>query len=171
MHQLRLQNLLRQRLKVAGATFGSCFCDYKSKTCGSSDCCSFRLIWVQCLSSPFHHLQFTLCLFLETSLASAAHIRWAPRDFLLMFYSILSHVSSLMSAPTTPASSPQRNASASWKRKYELLETQFAAASKEPNATAKRQGIPSWRSTMLTKSPPLALQLGRYPWVEVSVAL
>ena|ERR1700691_3205788 len=44
----------------AGATFGFCFCDYKSKTRDSSACCSFRLIWDQWLSSPFHHLRFTL---------------------------------------------------------------------------------------------------------------
>jgi hypothetical protein len=72
---------------------------------------------------------------------------------------------------STPVSSPQRHASASWKRKYELLEVQFAAASKEPNATSKRQAIPYWCSTLLTKLSPLALQLDRYPWVEASVAL
>ena len=92
-------------------------------------------------------------------------------EMLIMLDFILSHVSSLMSISTTPVSSPQRNTSASWKRKYELLEAQFATMSKEPNSTSKRQAVPYWCSTTLTALSPIVLQLDRYRWVEVSVAL
>lgn len=66
-----------------------------------------------------------------------------------MFYFILSCVSSLMSITTTPAGSPQRDDAASWKRKYQLLETQYAMH-KEPNAKSQRQVVPQMCSMIHT---------------------
>jgi hypothetical protein len=103
----------------------------------------FRPIWDQHLSNPFHHLAISSVLFSETPLASAAHIGWNLPSTISMFDFIFSHFSSLMSTPTTPSSSPHRDAAGSWKRKYALLEAQFAAASKEPNFTSKRQVAPA----------------------------
>src|ERR1700683_5181939 len=60
-----------------------------------------------------------------------------------MFELILSHVYYFMSTPTTPASSPQCNAAASWKHKYELLEMQLAASNEPQSTRSKRQVVPS----------------------------
>ena len=60
-----------------------------------------------------------------------------------MFDLVLSHIHSFMSAPTTPVGSPQRDAAASWKRKYELLEVQLAASREPQSAKSKRQVVPS----------------------------
>ena len=102
----------------------------------------FRPIWDQCLSNLFYHLAISSVLFPETPLASTAHIGWNLASTIGMFDVIFSHFYSLMSTPTTPSSSPHRDAAGSWKRKYALLEAQFAAASKEPNVTSKRQVVP-----------------------------
>lgn len=76
-------------------------------------------------------------------MASTAHIGWNLPSTIGMFDLIFSHFFSLMSTPTTPSSSPHRDAAGSWKRKYALLEAQFAAASREPNVTSKRQVVPA----------------------------
>src|SRR5882762_7399810 len=82
----------------------------------------FRPIWDQHLSNPFHHLAISSVLFSEMPLASAAHIGWNLPSTISMFDFISSHFSSLMSPPTTPSSSPHRDAAGSWKRKYTLFE-------------------------------------------------
>jgi len=102
-----------------------------------------RPIWNQHLSNPFYHLAVSSVLFPEMPLASTAHIGWNLPSTIGMFDLIFSHFFSLMSTPTTPSSSPHRDAAGSWKRKYALLEAQFAAASREPNVTSKRQVVPA----------------------------
>jgi hypothetical protein len=106
--------------------------------------------------------------FAAMSNTSVAYIR---RTMVIvgMFYFILSCVSSLMSTPTTPAGSPQRDAAASWKRKYELLEMQYAMQ-KEPNSRSQKQVVPHMCSMIPTNLSSLVPQPGRSPWVEVSVA-
>jgi len=100
-------------------------------------------IWNQHLSNPFYHLAVSSVLFPEMPLASTAHIGWNLPSTIGMFDLIFSHFFSLMSTPTTPSSSPHHDAAGSWKRKYALLEAQFAAASREPNVTSKRQVVPA----------------------------
>jgi hypothetical protein len=121
----------------------------------------FRPIWDQRLSSPFYHLAISSVLFPETPLASTAHIGWNLPSTIGMFDLIFSHFSSLMSTPTTPSSSPHRDAAGSWKRKYALLEAQFAAASKEPNVTSKRQVVPAVVSHNTHRTIPTSISAGQ----------
>jgi hypothetical protein len=130
--------------------------------------CSFRPIWDQCLSDPFHNLASNTRLHSAMLSTGVAYIRH-PMVIICMFYFIFSRVSSLMSTPTTPAGSPQHNDAASWKQKYELLETQYAMY-KEPNAKSQRQVVPQMCSMIRTELSLPVSQLDRSPWDEVSIA-